>query len=270
MRRMRWLVAALLVPALMLSWAAIALAQSTPEAEGGQPTVFVRQDPALGPILTDAKGMTLYLFLKDTTKGESSCYDQCAQSWPPFTASEPFSLPFTVKGELSTIQRTDGTTQVAYNGIPLYYFAKDTQPGETNGQDVGDVWYVVPPDAQFGQGEEPVATPETAMTAGTPAAAGDVQVMLMDGVIQASATTFKVGEKYTFQVENMGTLPHQFYIEKAGAVDEPLEGGEIETFDAGKTMTLEFTFTEAGIYQFACHVPGHYPAGMALTIHVVE
>ena len=92
----------------------------------------------------------------------------------------------------------------------------------------------------------------------------------MDGVIQASATTFKVGEKYTFQVENMGTLPHQFYIEKSGAMDEPLEGGEIETFDAGKTMTLEFTFTEAGIFQFACHVPGHYPAGMALTIHVVE
>ena len=50
----------------------------------------------------------------------------------------------------------------------------------------------------------------------------------------------------------------------------PLEGGEIETFDAGKTMTLEFTFTEAGIFQFACHVPGHYAAGMALTIHVVE
>ena len=275
MRRMRWMMAALLVPALMLGWAAIALAQSTPSAsEGQEPTVYVRQDPALGSILTDGKGMTLYQFTKDTTKGESSCTDQCAQNWPPFTASEPFSLPFTVKGELSTIQRTDGTTQVAYNGIPLYYFAKDTQPGETNGQEKGDVWYVVSPDAQFGQGGEPVATPETAMTAGTPAAAGDVQVTLIDGSISASATTFTVGQKYTFQVMNMGTLPHQFYIEKAGAEDAPLKSdsgnAEIESFDAGKTMTLEFTFTEAGIYQFACHVPGHYAAGMALTIHVVE
>jgi len=269
------MMAALLVPALMLGWAAIALAQSTPSAsEGQEPTVYVRQDPALGSILTDGKGMTLYQFTKDTTKGESSCTDQCAQNWPPFTASEPFSLPFTVKGELSTIQRTDGTTQVAYNGIPLYYFAKDTQPGETNGQEKGDVWYVVSPDAQFGQGGEPVATPETAMTAGTPAAAGDVQVTLIDGSISASATTFTVGQKYTFQVMNMGTLPHQFYIEKAGAEDQPLKSdsgnAEIEAFDAGKTMTLEFTFTEPGIYQFACHVPGHYAAGMALTIHVVE
>ena len=100
--------AALLVPALMLGWAAIALAQSTPSAsEGQEPTVYVRQDPALGSILTDGKGMTLYQFTKDTTKGESSCTDRCAQNWPPFTASEPFSLPFTVKGELSTIQRTE-------------------------------------------------------------------------------------------------------------------------------------------------------------------
>jgi uncharacterized cupredoxin-like copper-binding protein len=219
--------------------------------------------------------MTLYLFTKDTTKGESTCYDKCAQNWPPFMANEPFSLPFTVKGELSTVQRTDGTTQVAFNGIPLYYFVKDTEPGQTNGQDVGDVWYVVHPDAQFGQGEgESMATPTTAMTAGTPAAAGDVQVTLIDGSISASATTFTVGQKYTFQVANMGTLPHQFYIEKAGAVDEPLKSdsgeADIDTFDAGQTKTLEFTFTEPGIYQFACHVPGHYPAGMALTIMVVK
>ena len=112
------------------------------------------------------------------------------------------------------------------------------------------------------------------MTAGTPAAAGDVQVTLIDGSISASATTFTVGQKYTFQVMNMGTLPHQFYIEKAGAEDQPLKSdsgnAEIEAFDAGKTMTLEFTFTEPGTYQFACHVPGDYAAGMALTIHVVE
>ena len=48
MRRMRWIMAALLVPALMLGWAAIALAQSTPSAsEGQEPTVYVRQDPTL-------------------------------------------------------------------------------------------------------------------------------------------------------------------------------------------------------------------------------
>ena len=279
MRRMRWMLAALLVPALMLSWTAIAFAttEGTPAAEEEEapPTVFVRQDPALGPILTDAKGMTLYLFTNDTTEGESTCYDQCAQNWPPFTAEEPLSLPFSIQdGELTTIQRTDGTSMIAFNGIPLYYFAKDTEPGQTNGQGVGDVWYVVPPDAQFGQAPQPMATPESAMTAGTPAAAGAVDVTLLDGDIEASATTFTVGQTYTFNVSNMGTLPHEFVIEKAGAVDEPLESdsgvAEIEPFDAGQSQSIEFTFTEPGIYQFACHVPGHYPAGMVLTIMVVE
>ena len=218
MRRVRWMLAAILVPALMLGWSAVAFAttDATPSpgaSEEGQPTVFVRQDPALGPILTDAKGMTLYLFTKDTTKGESTCYDKCAENWPPFMANEPFSLPFTVKGELSTVQRTDGTSQVAFNGIPLYYFAKDTEPGQTNGQGVGDVWFVVPPDAQFGQAPQPMATPESAMMAGTPAAAGQVDVTLLDGDIEASATTFTVGQTYTFNVMNMGTLKHEFYIE---------------------------------------------------------
>jgi predicted lipoprotein with Yx(FWY)xxD motif/uncharacterized cupredoxin-like copper-binding protein len=276
------MLAALLVPALMLSWSAIAFAQgyddpspSPSPSEGNQPSVFVRQDPALGSILADPKGMTLYMWANDTTKGESTCYDKCAQNWPPFTASEPLSLPFTVKGELTTIKRKDGTSQIAFNGIPLYYFVKDTEPGQTNGEGVGDVWFVVHPDAQFGQTAAAEATPTTAMTAGTPAAAGNVDVSLIDGVITASATTFTVGQKYTFQVTNNGTLQHEFYIEKAGAVDQPLktdsgEEAEIKRFDPGKTMTLDFTFTEPGIYQFACHVPGHFPAGMALTIMVVQ
>ena len=137
------MLAMLLVPALLLGWAATAFAttSSTPEAdEQAPPTVFVRQDPTIGPILTDQSGMTLYLFTNDTTAGESTCYDKCAENWPPFMAEEPFSLPFSMEGELTTIQRTDGSTQVAYNGIPLYYFIKDTEPGQTNGQGVGDVW----------------------------------------------------------------------------------------------------------------------------------
>jgi predicted lipoprotein with Yx(FWY)xxD motif/uncharacterized cupredoxin-like copper-binding protein len=274
MRHLRWMLAMLLVPTLLLSLAATAYATTsgTPEAdEAAQPTVFVRQDPVLGPILTDQAGMTLYLFTNDTTAGESTCYDKCAENWPPFTAEEPFSLPFTMDGELTTIQRTDGSTQVAYNGIPLYYFAKDTGAGDTNGQGVGDVWYIVAPGQQFGE-MAPMGTPTADM--GTPAAAGAVEVTLLDGVIESSVVTFKVGEAYTFNVTNSGTLPHEFVIEKAGANDEPLEadGGEaeIEPFDAGTSQSIDFTFTEAGTYQFSCHVPGHYAAGMTITIHVVE
>jgi predicted lipoprotein with Yx(FWY)xxD motif/uncharacterized cupredoxin-like copper-binding protein len=270
----------LFVSALILGWSTGALAQydSTPvetdteEPAQAEPTIFVRQDPALGTILTDPKGMTLYLFANDTTRGESACYDQCAQSWPPFTATEPLSLPAEMKGELSTIQRTDGTTQVAYNGIPLYYFAKDTAAGQTNGQEVGDVWYVVTPGQQFGETYEPAGTP--AANLGTPAAAGDIQVTLTEMSVAASATTFKVGETYTFTVTNQGKIEHELVFEKVGDNDVPLESNgkevELEGIAPGASKSLDFAFTEAGTYQLACHVEGHYAAGMVLTIYVVN
>src|SRR5512144_2799626 len=51
--------------------------------------VSVGQSDQLGNFLVDAKGMTLYLFLKDTPN-TSNCYDACAKSWPPLlTAGSP-------------------------------------------------------------------------------------------------------------------------------------------------------------------------------------
>jgi predicted lipoprotein with Yx(FWY)xxD motif/uncharacterized cupredoxin-like copper-binding protein len=259
-----------LVPALMLVFTAGAFAQATPQA-GESPSVFVRQDPSLGPILTDSKGMTLYLYTKDTTPGESTCYDKCATNWPPFMASEPLSLPGNVEGTLSTITRTDGTTQVAYNDIPLYYFAKDTQPGDTMGEGVGDVWYVVHPGAKFGAEATPMASP-SAQPVGSPMASNEVAVTLTEFTLEASQTEFKVGQTYTFNVSNQGEFTHEMVIEKSGANDEPMEASgvesEVQPIDAGQSGTVTWTFTEAGTYQIACHVRSHYPMGMALTIHV--
>ena len=129
----------------------------------------VAQDPAVGSFLTDAEGNTLYLFTPDTTPGESTCYDDCAEAWPPLAPAEGMTLPAGVPGELTTIERTDGTQQVAYNDIPLYYFVRDEQPGDINGQGVGGVWFIVPPGATHGP--YPAAPGE-----GTPVPASSVQV----------------------------------------------------------------------------------------------
>jgi predicted lipoprotein with Yx(FWY)xxD motif len=124
---------------------------ASPAAEMGGATVMVRQDAKLGPILTDANGMTLYLFTNDKTKDQSSCTGGCATAWPAFTATGAVSLPSGVSGTLTTFKRSDdGKMQVAYNGIPLYHYSGDTKPGDTNGQEVGNVWYVVAPGTQFG------------------------------------------------------------------------------------------------------------------------
>ena len=100
----------------------------------------------LGVVLVDGEGRTLYLFTNDTD-GSSVCYDGCEDNWPVFyegdlgTPGDGIDVSL-----LGTTDRTDGTVQVTYNGAPLYYFAGDTASGDTNGQGVGGVWYVVAPD----------------------------------------------------------------------------------------------------------------------------
>jgi predicted lipoprotein with Yx(FWY)xxD motif len=111
----------------------------------GPATVGVSQNDELGDFLVDADGMTLYLFTKDT-ENTSTCYDDCASAWPPLlTDGDPTATAGLDAALLGTTDRTDGATQVTYGGWPLYYWVKDQAPGDTTGQDVGEVWYVVSP-----------------------------------------------------------------------------------------------------------------------------
>jgi len=95
----------------------------------------------LGSYLADDGGNTLYVFLPDEAGGESRCYDACEANWPPRgAASAGAGVDATLLG---TTTRTDGSVQATYGGWPLYYFAADADPGDTNGQGVNDVWFVV-------------------------------------------------------------------------------------------------------------------------------
>ncbi|MFJ6775381.1 hypothetical protein ACIQOV_31195 [Kitasatospora sp. NPDC091257] len=97
-------------------------------------------------ILVDARGKTLYLFEADTSP-TSTCYDACATAWPPaLTTGTPTATDGVDQAKLSTSTRKDGTTQIVYNGHPLYYFEGDTAQGDTNGEEssaFGATWYVV-------------------------------------------------------------------------------------------------------------------------------
>ena len=95
---------------------------------------------AMGPVLTDAKGMTLYVFDKDTS-GKSACNGPCATNWPPLMA--PASAK--TMGKYTVVTRDDGSRQWAYDGKPLYTWAKDTKPGDTTGDGVNNVWHVAKP-----------------------------------------------------------------------------------------------------------------------------
>ena len=101
----------------------------------------------LGQILTDADGNTIYYFANDS-EGTSSCAGDCLANWPPVPAEGTPSPGAGVTAELGTATATDGTTMLTVNGFPAYYFAGDQAPGDTNGQGVGDVWYVFGPDGE--------------------------------------------------------------------------------------------------------------------------
>ena len=117
-------------------------AATEPAAAGGT-TVALGKNDKLGSFLVDDKGMTLYLFTKDTPN-TSVCYEKCATAWPPLlTTGDPVAGEGTDASLLGTTTRKDGTIQVTYNGWPLYYYEKDKAPGDVIGQDVGGVWYVV-------------------------------------------------------------------------------------------------------------------------------
>lgn len=106
----------------------------------------------LGVVLVESKGFTLYDFHKDKG-GKSACSGACAEAWPPLTTTGPPTPGNGANGSmLGTIERTDGTMQVTYNGHPLYTFVGDKKPGEGNGNDskaFGGQWY-----ALMGNGEE--------------------------------------------------------------------------------------------------------------------
>ena len=94
-------------------------------------------------VLTNAQGFTLYWFAPDTATA-SKCGGGCARIWPPVNGPAPAGPG--VPGTLTTIARTDGATQAAYDGHPLYTYVGDTHPGQANGNNLnlnGGLWHEV-------------------------------------------------------------------------------------------------------------------------------
>jgi len=108
--------------------------------------------PGLGTVLVNGQGLTLYMFVPDHQRGQSTCYKKCASAWPPLRlpagVTEPVAAGRAEASLLGTTVREDGGLQVTYNGWPLYLWEVDTGPGQATGQGInslGGVWYVLSP-----------------------------------------------------------------------------------------------------------------------------
>ena len=93
-------------------------------------------------VLVGPNGMTLYTFDKDTAgSGKSTCNGPCAINWPPLMVSQGDSA----SGDFSIVTRDDGSKQWAAKGKPVYYWIKDSKPGDKTGDGVNKVWQVAKP-----------------------------------------------------------------------------------------------------------------------------
>jgi predicted lipoprotein with Yx(FWY)xxD motif len=123
-----------------------AYSKAAPQPAAGAAATVALAPSKFGNILVDGRGHTLYLFEADKTAA-STCYSSCASLWPPLLASGAVKPgPQVMASQLGTTKRTDGTTEVTYNGHPLYYYAADSKAGDTTGQGLnqfGAAWYVV-------------------------------------------------------------------------------------------------------------------------------
>jgi predicted lipoprotein with Yx(FWY)xxD motif len=125
---------------------------------GGSPDPEQTESPATGVVITSASsnygqmlfnddGQAIYIWEREES-AEPRCYGECAEAWPPvLTDDDPVAAGRVSAKKLGTTQRSDGTTQVTYNGHPLYYYT-DELPGEVRCHNVathGGLWWVITP-----------------------------------------------------------------------------------------------------------------------------
>ncbi|MFE4534452.1 SCO0930 family lipoprotein [Streptomyces scopuliridis] len=114
------------------------------------PGLSVRKDPKLGDIVVDSKGMTVYRFTKDSAwPMKSACTGACLEKWPVVAPVEKNDTEGIIKKGFVTFDRPDGIKQQSIDCWPIYTFAGDTKPGDTNGQGVGGTWFAVSPDSKL-------------------------------------------------------------------------------------------------------------------------
>lgn len=116
--------------------------------DAGERTVLrLAEAPAIGEIVTDGAGLTLYRFDSDTADpSTSACKGECATQWPPALVAGRVRAEGIDQNLIGKIKRPDGGWQLTLGGWPLYRYAGDAAPGDVNGEGIGGKWYSVAPD----------------------------------------------------------------------------------------------------------------------------
>jgi len=227
-------------------------------------TVMTSSKSGIGDYLVDGKGMTLYYFTKDSV-GKSTATAAILQNWPIFNPAN-FTVPASLNAaDFGTITRDDGQKIATYKGWPLYYYAKDLAPGDTLGQGVGNIWFVINP-GNFPPSPTPTSTttttpaPTTSTSTSTPpvsttpGAAVTIDLMAQNMAFDKSTITVTAGASVTINFNNKdGGIPHNFALYMDSTASTPIFVGQTITGPA----TIVYTFAAPatpGTYFFRCDV----------------
>jgi len=231
--------------------AATAPAATSAPAGATQPaSIIITKNDPLGSFLADDQGRTLYLFTKDTPN-TSNCYDKCEQAWPPlFTKGAAKAGDGVDAALLGATTRKDGSSQVTYNGWPLYYFVKDQKPGDVTGQNVGGVWFVL-----SAKGEKidtsAGASGSSGAAASTPASSGS------SGQAASQTATISVKD-FAFNPKELTVSPGTTVVwHNADSVLHTVTS-DTGVFDGNLPAgaDFQFTFDKAGTYPYYCKPHG--------------
>jgi predicted lipoprotein with Yx(FWY)xxD motif/plastocyanin len=242
----------------------------------GPTTLKVAQTDQLGQFLVSDTGMTVYLYTKDTPN-TSTCYDQCAVTWPPlYTNGAPVAGDGVNASLLGTSTRKDGMVQVTYNGSPLYYWFRDQKPGDTTGQWVGGVWYVISPDGKTDMAGKP---PATATPAGTTAPTAMPAAGGSGGSSAATATPAAgAGQVVGVNISNSAFEPKTLTVAPGTTVvwknpdsmahTVTADNGAFDSGNMNQGDGFKFTFTQPGTYAYYCRYHGG-PGGQGMAGEIV-
>jgi len=187
--------------------------------------VDVAMSSSLGSYLADGEGMTLYYFTKDAAD-INSCTGNCLVNWPIFYSENLQIGEGLNEADFGQFVRADGSKQLTYKSWPLYYYVKDLKAGDTLGENVGTVWFVIDPADDNGT---------TSL-----AATKTYQIEMKNYAFSSPTLTIEVGSSVTFT--NMDTAAHN-----AVAVD-----GSFETVLLNNGESATVTFDKVGVYDYYC------------------
>ncbi|MDD1741967.1 MAG: hypothetical protein LUQ47_01420 [Methanotrichaceae archaeon] len=134
--------------AILVFVLALLIATTIGADEKAKYSVNLATNDTLGTYLVNQTGFTLYYFAEDSSgSGISNCYGSCAEIWSPFYAEKLTAANGLNAADFTSQFRSDGRKQTSFKGWPLYFYTKDTKPGDIFGQRVNKLWFAINPDS---------------------------------------------------------------------------------------------------------------------------